>query len=164
MDDVAYEYPPPGSHQSVRVDVLTPERHGIHHCRPTIGPGRIEDNFLPQHVPRIVPADARGKRQELPKCDRGLPRVRERKRLRGKESGCKNLLVQPVGKQLWSFVDQNAERETREALPDRREVCGCFAMPSAEIFFIDEPAVAHDQQAAVLRGPLNEFESFIQLC
>ena len=111
----------------------------------------------------LLPANAGRDRQQLSQLDVLLARVGQRKRLRRKVVRREDLLVQAVGKQLRPLGQQNADGDAREALAARGEIRRRVAMAQAEVVLVDQPAVAHHQQAAVLRAPLDELERLVEL-
>ena len=60
------------------------------------------------------------------------------------------------------FVQENAEGDTGERLSARRPIGRDFPIAKAEIFFVDEPSVLHDQQAAVFGGCGRALKSLIE--
>jgi hypothetical protein len=60
-------------------------------------------------------------------------------------------------------MHQDAYGNTGERLAARHGVRRCLTVGAAEISFVHEPAMAHNQKAAILAGPLDVLENRIEL-
>ena len=127
------------------------------------GPRGIDRDLFAQHAARIVAANAGRERQQLAQLDLGLGRIGKRKRLGRQVRRLKDLLIEAVGKQLRPLGHQDADGDAGERFAARGEVGRRVAMGQAEILFIDQPAVADDEDAAVLGAGLRDGERLVEL-
>lgn len=102
---------------SLVLDVLLPEGNRIGGRQRPVRSGGIDIAFLSEDMDGIVAANAGCHRQELPQRDIRFALIAQRKRLGWKIVRCEDLLVQAVREAVRALPQENADRDTREAIP-----------------------------------------------
>src|SRR6185503_7145296 len=119
--------------------VAPPERVVLHLRIPAIRSHRIDLRRAAVHVRGVVAANAGGEGEQLAELDLGLAWIAQRECIGRKVCWGENLLIEPIGKQLWPLRHQHADRDARETLAARGEVRRRVAMAESEVAFVDEP-------------------------
>ena len=114
------------------------------------------------YVDRVCAADTARHRQHLTEGDLGLARIVEREDVGRHVLRRENFLIESVGDETGLLLEHDADRYAGKRLAAGGQFRKRFAVAAAEVALVDQVAVAHNQQSAVLAGLLDVFEGLVE--